>query len=215
MDRDQLHKRLIEVASKSPAKKRKVGAIVVALIPGVKLNYEILSEGYNYRASDGPCETDGITHEDVIHAEVDALEHYKAYKLPHDKYNGFTKVLFTTHPPCDGCKAALLAEGIKHEVMGDFLKFDSNKPRMALVPPSLGLEVGKVVTYGAKKYKANNWKKVKSQEPYINALERHLAAFKSGELVDPESGLSHMSHIACNAAFLLELNHLPQILEED
>lgn len=220
MDRNQLHKRLIEVAAQSPAKKRKVGAIIArrnTLTPDDKSteDFIILAEGYNYNLNGGPCETeDNITHPNVVHAEVAALEN-----LPLDQqtvmFGGTNAKMYVTHPPCDGCKAALLARGLDYEVMGDFLKFDSNKPRMALVPASLGIEVGKVVTYGAKKYKVNNWRKVKSQEPYINALERHLAAYKNGETHDPESGLSHMSHIACNAAFLLELANLPLIQTEE
>lgn len=213
MNRDELHKRLIEAAAKSPAKKRKVGAVIAEFDFEPRSNdfiYNIIAEGYNYNINGGPCETeDNVTHENVIHAEVAAIEN-----LPKDGIiNTAITKMFVTHPPCDGCKAHILSLGIEYEVMGDFLKFDSGKPRMALVPPSLGLEVGKVVTYGAKKYKVNNWRKVKSQEPYINALERHLAAFKSGEVYDPESGLPHMSHIACNAAFLIELKDLPLIEE--
>lgn len=213
MNRDELHKRLIEVAAQSPAKKRKVGAVIclVREFDNNDTDYEILAEGYNYNLSGGPCETeDNITHENVIHAEVAALNNLNHILNENKKY-----IMFCTHPPCDGCKAQLLSFGITYEVMGDFLKFDSSKPRMALVPASLGLAVGAVVTYGAKKYKTNNWRKVKSQEPYINALERHLAAYKNGETHDPESGLSHMAHIACNAAFLLELSNLPLIQEDN
>lgn len=211
MNRDELHKRLIEVAAQSPARKRKVGAIIMQHYE--KDGVDMFTEGavgYNHNMKDptGPCEDEnGETLDDVIHAEVDAIN-----RIP----QGLSRPLkmYTTHPPCEGCRAALKAADIDFEVMGDFLKFDTGKPRMALVPASLGIEVGKVVTYGAKKYKVNNWRKVKSQEPYINALERHIAAYKKGELNDPESGLSHMSHIACNAAFLLELSHLPLIDEE-
>ena len=209
MNRDELHKRLIEVAAQSPAKKRKVGAIIAVHDTEQEL-FEIIAEGYNYNPSGGPCETeDNITHSNVIHAEVAALQNVN-HTIDLSEYCK----MYVTHPPCDGCKAHLLEARLDHEVMGDFLKFDSAKPRMALVPSSLGYEVGRVVTYGAKKYKVNNWRKVKSQEPYINALERHLAAFKNGEVNDPESGLSHMSHIACNAAFLLELSDLPIIQGE-
>lgn len=212
MNREQLHKRLIEVAAMSPAKKRKVGAILAKLHTDSRGDYyTIIAEGYNFNPDGGPCETeDNITHENVIHAEVACLHNAKL-----DVYSDNQKVImFVTHPPCDGCKAHLLAYGLGYEVMGDFLKFDTNKPRMALVPSSLQTSVAEVMTYGAKKYKVNNWRKVKSQEPYINALERHLAAYKNGETHDKESGLSHMAHIACNAAFLLELSTLP-IIQED
>lgn len=207
MTRDELHKRLIEVAAMSPAKKRKVGAIVAINITGSDDDFSIASEGYNFNLDGGPCETvDGETHDNVQHAEVSAI-----LNLPEVMPAPGCAKLYCTHPPCDGCKAYILAADLEYEVMGDFLKFDSTKPRMALVPASLGYKVAEVVTYGAKKYKADNWRKVKSREPYINALERHLAAYKNGEMIDPESGLTHMAHIACNAAFLIELKELPML----
>lgn len=203
MDRNELHRRLIEVASQSPARKRKVGAIVTqSFMEGEEEHFLVVAEGYNYNPAGGPCETeDNITHENVIHAEVAAIENIpQGSSKPHK--------LFTTHPPCDGCKAALAAADMEYEVMGDFMKFDSNKPRMSLVPASLGIEVAKVLTYGAKKYKADNWRKVQSRERYVDALERHLADYKDGVVNDEESGLMHLSHMATNIAFLIELKKL-------
>jgi len=215
MNLDELHKKLIEIASQSPAKKRKVGAILVEKDKYTE-DYFIIASGYNFNPSGGPCETeDNITHENVIHAEVACISNVQKEYWELQQQHNVEVIMFVTHPPCDGCKAALLHKGIPYIVIGEFLKFDSGKPRMALVPSSLATEVAKVMTYGAKKYKVNNWRKVKTQEPYINALERHLAAFKNGETHDPESGLSHMSHIACNAAFLLELTHLPHIQTDE
>lgn len=214
--RDELHKRLIEVAAQSPAKKRKVGAVIVRHDGGymkdnVPGQYIIMAEGYNFNLSGGPCETeDGVTHENVIHAEVACLNNLKDFDVG-DLNN---MVMFVTHEPCDGCKAAILSKSITYEVIGDFLKFDGDKPRLALVPPSLILGVAKVLTYGAKKYKANNWRKTPDVERYISAAERHLMAWKAGEELDPESGLHHLEHLACNVAFLIELKELPKIQVE-
>lgn len=216
MDRNQLHKRLIEVAAQSPAKKRKVGAIIaqcnMRTPDSNEEDFIILSEGYNYNLDGGPCETeDNVTHPNVVHAEVAALENLHKQmdvSIPDVK-------MYITHPPCDGCKAALLARGLEYEVMGDFLKFDSAKPRVALVPPSLILGVAKVLTYGAKKYKANNWRKTPDIESYISALHRHMLAWQSGEEYDPESGLHHLEHVACNVAFLIELKDLSKVRKEN
>ena len=88
------------------------------------------------------------------------------------------------------------------------LKFDSDKPRYSLIPPILNLEVAKVLTFGARKYAPNNWQLVENgEERYLDALYRHLEAYRSGELVDPESGLYHLSHAACNISFLLHFQH--------
>lgn len=205
IDKHELHKYLIKVASMSPAKKRKVGAVLVT--EALPDKYTVISVGYNFNPDGGPCETeDNITHENVIHAEVNCIIN-SDIQGPVEDQDKVT--MFVTHPPCDGCLAQLHKLNIPHKVMGDFMKFDEGKPRMSLVPASLNLEVARVLTYGAKKYKADNWRKVESLERYLDALERHLAAYKSGELVDPESGIEHIAHIACNAAFLIELNHLP------
>lgn len=94
------------------------------------------------------------------------------------------------------------------------IKYDEDKPRLALVPPSLIMEVGKVLTFGAAKYTPNNWRLMEDTESTISAIDRHFCAWKSGEDLDPESGLSHLSHMATNIAFLLELQHLPRTKKE-
>lgn len=37
---------------------------------------------------------------------------------------------------------------------------------------------------------------------YWNATMRHLMAIRRGELIDPDDGMSHMLHIACNGMIL-------------
>ncbi|WZB35758.1 endolysin [Psuedomonas phage SVOphi44] len=64
------------------------------------------------------------------------------------------------------------------------------------------------VAEGGKGYTEHSWRLVpNAKERYEAALYRHLNAIHSGELVDPESGESHWSHIACNALFLSELHN--------
>lgn len=89
------------------------------------------------------------------------------------------------------------------------LKFDAGKPRWTLLmlglPKALAGVVA-VLTFGAKKYAAHSWRNVQNgQERYHDALYRHLDAIAQGEQTDPESGLSHWSHVATNALFLHEL----------
>jgi hypothetical protein len=40
---------------------------------------------------------------------------------------------------------------------------------------------------------------------YYAAALRHLPAWRGGEELDPESGLTHLAHALANAAFLMEL----------
>ncbi len=37
---------------------------------------------------------------------------------------------------------------------------------------------------------------------YWNALERHTMAIRRGELIDPDDGMSHALHVACNGMIL-------------
>ena len=84
-------------------------------------------------------------------------------------------------------------------------KSDSGKPRPSLVPPALIRGVDAIREYGCKKYTdPNNWRRVEPQR-YWDALLRHgLAAWDNWKAVDPESGMPHLWHIACNAGFLMQ-----------
>lgn len=84
------------------------------------------------------------------------------------------------------------------------LKADAGKPRPSLVPPALVRGVDAIREYGCTKYHdPENWRKVEPQR-YWDALLRHtLAAWEDWTAVDDESGMPHLWHIACNAAFLM------------
>lgn len=85
-------------------------------------------------------------------------------------------------------------------------KDTTGKPRLSLVPPGIIEAVGEVRTFGCKKYGApDNWKTVEP-ELYVDALMRHLVRYlRDPKAVDEESGLSHLAHMACNIAFLIEM----------
>jgi len=83
-------------------------------------------------------------------------------------------------------------------------KFDEGKLRYDLIPPEFMEEVAKILTYGALKYSDNNWQNLDNfNSRFYAALERHLQAWRKGEDIDKESGLSHLSHAATNCLFLL------------
>ena len=87
------------------------------------------------------------------------------------------------------------------------VKDDDGKLRFDLIEPQFEEEVAAVLTLGAKKYEANNWQKVEDPvNRYYAALRRHLNAWRSGEKTDPESGLSHLAHVATNIMFLLHFD---------
>lgn len=89
------------------------------------------------------------------------------------------------------------------------IKYDTGKTDMGLlfreVPYALE-GASKALQLGSGKYGIGNWLKVEDgNNRYLSALVRHLTAYHQGELLDKESGLSHLAHVAVNALFILDL----------
>lgn len=80
---------------------------------------------------------------------------------------------------------------------GTALKFDGGKPRMSLVERCFIEGVARVLTFGAKKYAARNYRNGAEISRFLDAALRHLVAFCDGEDTDAESGESHLYHCAC------------------
>ena len=84
------------------------------------------------------------------------------------------------------------------------VKYDNDKPQWSLMQWGALTEVVDVLTYGAKKYAPDNWKKVpNARQRYIDAGFRHFTAYASGEKNDSETGKSHLAHAMCCMLFLL------------
>jgi hypothetical protein len=85
-------------------------------------------------------------------------------------------------------------------------KADAGKLQLTLVPRKIINDIAAVRMYGNEKYHdPDNWKTVEV-ERYRDALFRHLLAYLDDpQGKDEESGLPHLWHIACNVAFLCEM----------
>lgn len=88
----------------------------------------------------------------------------------------------------------------------DAAKHDSGKPKLSLVPCEIIRAIAKVREFGVKKYKdPDNWKQVEA-ERYRDAMYRHLLLYIEDPYgIDEESALPHLWHLACNVAFLCEM----------
>lgn len=77
---------------------------------------------------------------------------------------------------------------------------------IALVPVGIINAIRKIRLYGLKKYKdPENWRQVEPQR-YRDAMMRHMLAYLDDPHgVDEESGMPHLWHLACNVAFLCEM----------
>lgn len=85
-------------------------------------------------------------------------------------------------------------------------KRDEGKLQISLVPMQIVRDIAEVRMYGNRKYgDPGNWLHVAKQR-YIDAMLRHLLAYlEDPDGVDEESGIKHYKHVACNLAFICEL----------
>jgi len=260
MDKKTIFDLVAEAAAKSPASKRKVGAIIVC-----DANNRVEVSGYNHNNGSTCEDASGNTLPSVVHAEVDAI-----YKLRHIQQlppntifdlAGYT--MYVSHQPCIECEANLKSVNLKYEVVSEFLKFDGDKLRYDLIPssstnvlclhdsgplrgdelectfkyfemyrernnkemlllsfislsdwiegsheriPTASLEaLATILTFGARKYKPNNWRNCTELERYDAAFMRHYLAHMAGEDKDSDSGYPHLWHALTCLAFLVEL----------
>lgn len=110
-------------------------------------------------------------------------------------------------------QAEWLDNEIKRQLLGERdqnAKADAGKLPMNLVPTQINRDIAQVRQYGNEKYgDPNNWRKV-DKIRYVAALERHLLAYKDylngdDDGLDKESGIEHYKHMACNMAFICEM----------
>ena len=85
-------------------------------------------------------------------------------------------------------------------------KADDGKLRLTLVPRRIIWAIAAIREYGNRKYgDPENWRQVEPQR-YRDAAYRHFLAYLDDPAgADPESGLPHLWHLACNIAFLIEM----------
>lgn len=98
-------------------------------------------------------------------------------------------------------KSESLREGDDLTKMG--VKFDEGKARYDLIPPEGPRGVAAVLEYGARKYAARNWEQGMEWSRPFAAIHRHLASWWEGEDCDPDTGYSHLWHVATNVFFLI------------
>lgn len=82
-------------------------------------------------------------------------------------------------------------------------RLNQGKPRWDLLPLDAVEQVVLVLTKGAEKYAERNWERGMKWSICQGSMLRHIVKSAKGEKLDPESGLSHMAHVACNALFML------------
>lgn len=96
-------------------------------------------------------------------------------------------------------------------------KDDQGKLRWDLLPLDVVEKLVEIYEFGANKYEENSWRTIENGYKRCRAaLFRHLTAYDKGELVDQESGKSHLAHAAWNALSMVyfdSLEHPTETLE--
>lgn len=116
---------------------------------------------------------------------------------------------YSNLPLTQAAKEELLLQNPKKDEVSpqipkEGLKFDQEKPDLSLLSSIAIVEMAKVMTFGKKKYSANNWRGGIAWTRLLAAALRHVFAFSGGETKDPETGLSHLSHAMCCLMMLVE-----------
>lgn len=96
------------------------------------------------------------------------------------------------------------------------LRYNEGKPELSRVLQfgSALAKLAKVMEQGSIKYEDGNWLKGgKPVREYLDSGMRHLTAFESGEIWDPDTGCHHLAHAAWNflAAMRLCFDDLPDL----
>lgn len=79
------------------------------------------------------------------------------------------------------------------------------KAPLRLVPPALVIRTAEAMANGAAKYGPYNWRKNPVRlTVYLEAIERHLLAYRDGEEIAIDSGVHHLAHAAAGLAIIFD-----------
>jgi hypothetical protein len=94
-------------------------------------------------------------------------------------------------------------------------EYGMQKVQLGLVPAGAMESIARVLECGAAKYGAYNWRESGIRcTTYVDAILRHLNAWREGEDLDPESNVSHIAHIAASCCILIDAESF-NILHDD
>ncbi len=88
-----------------------------------------------------------------------------------------------------------------------YRKDDDGKRRWRFLPLDVLNEVIDVLDQGADRYGVDNWKKCDDWDRYLDAMYRHISAWRLGEKNDPDSHRHHLAHAICCCIFLIWKDH--------
>lgn len=76
------------------------------------------------------------------------------------------------------------------------------KPRFTILPWRGIYRIAELMTAAAVKYPGPKWQELTTSD-HIDAACRHLSRYMSGDVIDPEYGMTHLVHAACRLVMAL------------
>lgn len=94
------------------------------------------------------------------------------------------------------------------------VKHDAEKPDMSLLSSIAMVKISEIMTFGKRKYSANNWRGGIAYSRLLAATLRHVFAYLGGQSTDPETGKSHLAHASCCLMMMLEFEETRPDLDD-
>jgi len=104
----------------------------------------------------------------------------------------------------------------KNRTDGGGLRFNNGKIDLTQCPETIIYAIAATFMKNSDKhggkYPNFNWRRGMDHSKPMACLMRHMMSYQAGEDLDPESGLPHLWHAACNLAMLIEFQYsCPQL----
>ena len=116
---------------------------------------------------------------------------------------------------CDYCGKIVQPEPEAHTLNDPKGAAGALKTPLGLIPPYAMEQTAWVHKLGASKYGIFNWRSTGvCASTYVHAIMRHLNAWRDGEDLDPESGISHLAHIACSCNIMMDANYCEKLQDD-
>jgi hypothetical protein len=113
---------------------------------------------------------------------------------------------------CDGFKPVVVDAP---EPVNNKDKAARHRAPLHLIPGAAEIEEAYVMSLGAQKYGAFNWRDAEViASVYISAARRHLMQWFDGEDIDSESGYSHLAHARACLGILLDAQSLAKLRDD-
>lgn len=162
-------------------------------------------DGDKVRVDLVPIEIHEVLAANALHDDLTEFNRKQSYNL---MYTELVTYVGTDNVEALG-RAIFYASNVPEQLSTSVGKPGDSGLPYTMIPTKAILGIAEVLTFGARKYKPNNWRKCEDCSRYLAAMWRHIFAFVNGEDTDPETGLHHMYHAMTNMVFMYSLNYKP------